>query len=299
MAQDLQHFIREVWAPEVQENATKKQVAMDICNVVELADGDTYNSPYSSDPSTGTYTPNATSGAVSATEITSTNEALSIATAKYSSFKIDKVNKKQLSYDLQGFLKKRAIYKLSDLIDASILAEYANAKNDVDEGSIGGTAGVPIGLTSSNVVDVILAGLDKLAQESVNVDDGETFLVMDPTSYYRYLQKYLVGTGYQLGDEAIARGYKGTIENVHIYTSLNLTQSVVSSYASRHWLMGKKGAISFGKNAGDKINLEVVENPVLSDGTISLATQYILWSLWGKKTFTEGARELLDVNVRI
>ena len=42
MANDLQYFIREVWAPEIQENATKNLVAMQICDVVELQDGDTY-----------------------------------------------------------------------------------------------------------------------------------------------------------------------------------------------------------------------------------------------------------------
>jgi hypothetical protein len=62
--------------------------------------------------------------------------------------------------------------------------------------------------------------------------------------------------------------------------------------------MGNKGAISFGKNAGSLINLEVIENPKLSDGTTFLGTEYILWDLYGKKVFVEGARELVDIRVR-
>jgi hypothetical protein len=44
--------------------------------------------------------------------------------------------------------------------------------------------------------------------------------------------------------------------------------------------------------------LEVKDLPHNTDGTIKLGTDYILWSLYGKKTFVEGARELRDVVIR-
>jgi hypothetical protein len=299
MANTLEHFIREVWAPEVQDNATKKLVAMDICEVIELADGDTYNNPYASDPTTGTYTRNPASAGVSASSIASTNEQLTIGTARYSSFFVDALDEKQMKYRLDGRLKERATYQLRDLIDQAILAEYANAGSTVDEGKIGGTSGVPIGLTSTNVMDTILAGKAELANKDEDVDDGNVYVVMHPTDYIKTLQKYLTSTGYRIGDQTIENGYKGEVNGVQIYTSRNLTQSVVSSYATRHWLMGKKGAISFGKNTGSLVNLEVIKNPSLSDGTHALGTKYILWDLYGKKTFTEGARALVDIAVRI
>jgi len=299
MANTLEHLIREVWAPEVQENATKSQVAMDICEVIELADGDTYNNPTASDPSVGIYTRNPASAGVTSSAIETTNEQLLINTAKYASFFVDRLDEKQMKYRINGRLKDRSTYLLRDTIDQAILAEYANAGSVVDEGNIGGTSGVPIGVSSSNVMDVILAGLTALAEKDVEIDRGDIFLIMPPKDYLMFLQKYLVGTGYALGDESIKRGYKGTIQDVHIYTSRNLTQTVESSYAAKHWLMGRKGAISFGKNAGSLVNLEMKQNPTLADGTVALGTQYILWDLYGKKTFTEGARELVDIEVRI
>jgi len=299
MANDLQHFIREIWAPEVQENATKNLVAMQICEVIELADGDTYNNPYASDPTVGTYTRNPASAGVSTSDITSTNEQLVIGTAQYAAFKVDRLDEKQMKYRLNGRMKDRATYKLRDTIDTAILAEHANAGSEVDGGDVGQTDGQGINLATSTgaVMDAILAGEAKLAAQSVE-NNGDLFLVMHPSDYILYGKKYLIANGFQLADSVMKNGYKGDLNGISVFTSLNVGTSVVSNHNVRHWLMGKKGAISFGKNAGSLINLEVIENPKLSDGTTFLGTEYILWDLYGKKVFTEGARELVDIVIR-
>lgn len=299
MANDLQHFIREVWAPEIQENATKNLVAMQICEVIELADGDTYNNPYASDPTVGTYTRNPSSNGVATSNITSTNEAMTIGTAQYASFKVDRLDEKQMKYRLQGRMKTRSEYKLRDTIDTAILAEYSNAGSDVDGGDVGQTNGQGINLatTVGAVMDAILAGEAKLAGRSVE-NNGDLFLVMHPTDYIMYAKKYLIANGFQLADQVMKNGYKGDLNGISVYTSLNVGTSVLSNHNVRHWLMGKKGAISFGKNAGSLVNLEVIENPKLSDGTTFLGTEYILWDLYGKKVFAEGARELVDIKIR-
>lgn len=299
MANDLQHFIREVWAPEIQENATKNLVAMQICEVVTLEDGDTYNNPYASDPTVGTYTRNPSSNGVTTSDVTSTNEQLVIGTAQYAAFKVDRLDEKQMKYRLQGRMKSRSEYKLRDTIDAAILAEYANAGSVVDGGDVGQTDGQGVNLATSAgaVFDAILAGENKLALQSVE-NNGDLFLVMHPSDYIMYAKKYLIANGFQLADSVMKNGYKGDLNGISIYTSLNVATSVVSNHNVRHWVMGKKGAITFGKNAGADINLEVIENPKLADGTTFLGTEYILWDLYGKKTFTEGARELVDIQIR-
>jgi hypothetical protein len=299
MANTLENFIREVWAPEIQENATKSLVAMQICDVVELQDGDTYNNPYASDPTVGTYTRNPSSNGATTSDIASTNEQLTIGTAKYAGFKVDRLDEKQMMYRLNGFMKKRSQYKLRDAIDVAILAEYSNALSTVDGGDIGQTdgQGVNLGASVGAVMDAILAGEAKLAEQSVD-NNGDLFLVMHPTDFITYAKKYLIANGFRLADDVMQNGYKGTLDGIDIYTSLNVATSVVSNHNVRHWLMGKKGAISFGKMAGDLVNLEVIQNPKLSDGTTFLGTEYILWNLYGKKTFTEGARELVDIQVR-
>lgn len=300
MANDLQHFIREVWAPEIQKNATKRLVAMQICEVVELADGDTYNNPYASDPTVGTYTRNPVTNGVVTSDITSTNEQLVIGTAQYAAFKVDRLDEKQMKYRLNGRMKERSTYLLKSAIDTAILAEVTNATSSVDGGDVGQTdgQGVNLATTAGAVMDAILAGEAKLAAQSVD-NNGDLFIVMHPNDYILYGKKYLIAAGFQMADKVLGNGYKGNFNGIDVYTSLNLPTSVVSNHNVRHILMGKKGCITFGKNAGAQINLEVIENPKLSDGTTFLGTEYILWDLFGKKTFVEGAREMVDIQVRI
>ena len=84
-------------------------------------DGDTYHRPYSSRVGTGTYTRNQTSAGVSPTAITATDESLSVDTAKFASFEIDRLDEKQSMYNLQNDLKEDAKYQLADLVDTAIL----------------------------------------------------------------------------------------------------------------------------------------------------------------------------------
>ena len=103
--------------------------------------------------------------------------------------------------------------------------------------------------------------------------------------------------GYRVQDNTLQNGYMGKILDVDIYISRNLTQGAVSTTMAKHWLGGKKGAISFAKQADGQV--EEIQNPKNADGTTRLGTEYILWSLYGLKTFTDGARELIDVNIRV
>ena len=296
MANTLENYIREIWSPEVQGLATKQLIALDICEKIDMPDGDTMHRPYQDDPSVGTYTRNATSGAVSISDIGTHDEYLSMDTAKYSSFYVDRLDEKQMFYNLQGKLKTRAAYKLRDTIDQAIFAEYANAGNDVLGQDIsGGTSGQAIALTTSNALDVIEAFKVKLAQGDVE-NNGDWFIVMDEVNYYKVFEKLMATSGYKNQDETLVNGFKGRLLELDIYVSRNLSKSVVSNHNTIHWIGGKKGCITFGMQADSQ--LEVKDLPQNTDGTIKLGTDYILWSLYGKKTFVEGARELVDINIR-
>jgi len=296
MANNLANYIREIWSPEVQRLATKSLVAMDIVDMVSMPDGDTYHKPYQSDPAVGSYTRNATSSAVSATDITTTDEYLTVDTAKYASFFVDRLDEKQMMYNLQGKLKTRSAYKLRDTIDAAILAEYANAASYVQADDVSGTAGQPVTLTTSNVFDVLEAFKSKLALQDVE-DSGDFFLIVDPVNYYKVLERAMASAGFKNADQTIQNGFMGKILDINIYMSRNLTQATVGGTNAYHWLGGKKGAISFAMQANSE--LEVKDLPQNTDGTIRLGTQYIIWNLYGKKTFTDGTRELVDVRIKV
>lgn len=296
MANTLSNYIREVWAKDTQRLATKSLVAMQICDMVSMPDGDTLHRPYQSDPSVGTYTRNATSSAVSASDIATTDEYLTVGTAQYASFYVDRLDEKQMFYNLQGKLKERSVYKLRDTIDAAILAEYANAGSDVDGGDVaGGTNGQGVLATTSNAFDIFEAFKVKLAQKDVE-DNGDFFLVMDEVNYYKVFEKLMLTSGFRNSDETLKNGFKGRLNGVDIFVSRNLSTSVLSNHNVIHWLGGKKGAITFAMQQAPRV--EVKELPQNTDGTVRLGTQYIIWDLYGKKTFVDGARELVDIAVR-
>jgi len=296
MANTLSNYIREIWAPEVQKLATKSLVAEAICEKVPMPDGDTFHKPYQSDPSVGTYTRNATTSAVSASDISTTDEYLSVDQAKYASFYVDRLDEKQMFYNLNSKLKERSIYKLRDTVDTAVLAQYANATSTVDGGDVSGeTDGQAIDLTTNNFLDTVEAGKAKLANQDVE-NNGDWFLICDPTNYYKVIEKLMATSGYRNQDETLKNGYMGKILDVQIFTSRNLATSVVSNHNARHWLMGKMGAISFAQQQEPKV--EIKDLPTNADGTIRLGTQYICWNLYGLKTFTDGARELVDIQIR-
>lgn len=295
-ANNYASYIREIWAPEVQELAKKQLIAMAITKQVPMPDGDTFHRPYSSRVGTGSYTRNASSAGVSATAITTTDEYLSVDTAKYASFEIDRLDARQTMYALEGDLKDDAVYQLRNLIDASILAEYANAASVVDGGDIsGGTDGQAILLTTSNLLDTIEAAKVKLAQQDV-ANNGDWFVIVDEVNYYKVVEKLMATVGYKNQDNTLKNGFMGTILDVEFYMSRNLSTSVVSNHNTKHWLMGRKGAISFAMQ--EDIHMEEKDLPQNTDGTVRLSTMYILWNLYGKKTFTDGARKLVDIQVR-
>jgi hypothetical protein len=295
MANTLSNFIREIWAPDVQSLAMDRLVAKQICNFqFQGADGDTFHKPYHGDLSVGSYTRNATSSAVSATDIATTDEYLTVDQAKYASFYVDRLDEKQMYVSLEEKMKMRAAYLLRDTIDTAVLAEYANAGLQVDYKDVKSdeSDGEPIALSTTNCLDVLAHMKSKLELNGAYNND-DYFIVVDPNKYYTIMEKYLATNGYKVQDSAVVNGYQGKILGVEVYVSNNLATSTISGVTTRHWLGGKKGAITL--LVQQEPRLEVKDLPQNDDGTIRLGTQYIIWTLYGKKTFTEGARELVDI----
>lgn len=295
MANTLSNFIREIWAPDVQTLAMDRLVARNICNFqFQATDGDTFHKPYHSDLSVGSYTRNATSSAVAATDIATTDEYLQVNQAKYASFYVDRLDQKQMYVSLENKMKMRAAYLLRDTIDAAVLAEYANAGLEVDFKDVKSdeSDGEPIALSTTNCLDV-LANMKSKLEVNGAYNNDDYFIVVDPNKYYTIMEKYLATNGYKVQDNAVVNGYQGKILGVEVYVSNNLSTSTISETTTRHWVGGKKGAITLLVQQEPVV--EIKDLPQNTDGTIRLGTQYIIWTLYGIKTFTEGARELVDI----
>jgi len=219
MANTLTDLNKEVWAREMQLELEKSLVAMQICKKSpESLDGvDTINKPYRSRHLMQTYTPGTD---FSAQDLTGTNEQLSINQYKVVPAYIDAVAKLQSGYDFMGEYGRDFVEDLKRGIDAAILSDYDQATSTVSDGDFGGTSGVRVAVTPSNVNKLFSLAGKKL--NNLHVGQNNRFAVISP-SVLENLQVYTGGVGSRLGDKVLDNGFVGSRFGFDIYVSANLT----------------------------------------------------------------------------
>lgn len=162
----------------MQETFFKESVALGIANVElrsDLADGDTLHKPYGSYARVQTYTKGTD---ITVKDIGSTDDTLTVDTAKVASFYVDNIDKKQNKYDTIKEFATGAMRQLNNVLDQAVIAEYTNAGKTLDDGSIGGTAGNGIVFTTANTSNVFTAAGRTL--NSKKRLGGERFALIGP-----------------------------------------------------------------------------------------------------------------------
>src|SRR3990167_7432998 len=99
MANALTAFNPEYWTPTMQETFLKESVALGVANTelrADLKDGDTLHKPYGSYPRVQTYTKGTD---ITVKDIDSTDDTLTVSTAKVASFYVDDIDKIQNKYN--------------------------------------------------------------------------------------------------------------------------------------------------------------------------------------------------------
>jgi hypothetical protein len=117
---------------------------------------------------------------------------------------IDKIQNK---YDAATNFATDAIQLLDQLVDADILAEYANATSTVKHNDVGGGSAVAIPLTVNNVNRIFTAAGRKLKNLNVKLDNR--FAVISPT-VLETLQLYLSNKDTAFGDQVGVCNQAGT-----------------------------------------------------------------------------------------
>lgn len=85
-------------------------------------------------------------------DTTDTAETLTVSTSPAVPFTVDDLDALQSNYKLQDEYAEDAARKLGNIIDGDVLYESLNAVSTVDAADFGGTAGNPIGISTSNVL---------------------------------------------------------------------------------------------------------------------------------------------------
>ena len=128
----------------------------------------------------------------------STNEQLTVDTAKVVPFYVDDIDKIQNKWDAVDNFAADGMRELNNILDQAVLAEYTNATSDVyndDVGGSGATTAIP--LTTSNIQQLFTASGRKL--NSLNMPVAGRFAVIGARTL-ELIQLYVGGKDTNMAD---------------------------------------------------------------------------------------------------
>ena len=148
----------EQWSLTMQETFWGESQANELYNL-ELSSqlvnrGTVAHKPHTTTSGAQTYTPGS---ALTATDITATDDTIVANTTKAIIEYIDRIEQGQTMYKLYD---ERAIEmgrQMNNLLEQAAAANITSANNTVDDGSIGGTAGNNIVMSTSNIDEIFTA----------------------------------------------------------------------------------------------------------------------------------------------
>jgi hypothetical protein len=231
MANSLSASFEEIWAKEQQTVFYKKNVAMAIAdtsfNATMMNRGDTLNRTKRSALTPYAYTRGT---AMTATDVTDTNESLTVDKQYYVMIYVDDFDQIQDKYDIAMNYGKDAAEVLSAQVDADVLGEVFNATSTVDDGTIGGTAGNGITAATTNILKIFGAARKKL--RLLNVTSNDLYAVISPDLEDILFQNDAARVT-DLGDDAYKNGFIGKLNGFKLYESNNLAGSAVLAMATQ------------------------------------------------------------------
>ncbi len=110
--------------------------------------------------------------------LTDNSETLTVNKQYYDFFYVDNLDKLQSDLNIALQHGENGAQMLSNQIDSDVLSGALNAYSTVDAGSVGGTAGQGITLSTTNVPQVITAVTQKLRK--LNVMGSNKYAVVSP-----------------------------------------------------------------------------------------------------------------------
>jgi hypothetical protein len=200
----------------------QKLICREIANMEEratLSNGIKVHRPYHSDVKVNSYTKGT---AVSAQDVTVTDEYLTIDQIKEATVYIDKIDEIQNKYDVANKLIDRIGYALNKEIDGNFMSEVANMTYTIDDGDFGGTAGQPFSASVSTVFKLFTTVEAKM--NTVNIEDTKPWFAVITPNLKALIQQTNLANGFRQADEALTgtlkgMGYLGTWGNMNIFVS--------------------------------------------------------------------------------
>src|SRR3990167_9671385 len=141
----------------MQETFFKESVALGVANTelrADLKEGDVLHKPYGSYARVQTYTKGTD---ITVKDLSTTDDTLTVDTAKVASFYVDKLDSVQNKYNAIKEFASGAMRQLNNTLDQAVIGEYSNAGTTLDDGDIGGTDGNGIVMSAANTANIFTA----------------------------------------------------------------------------------------------------------------------------------------------
>lgn len=212
------------WSRRMGYKLYKANVYRSLANFEEeatLHNGQIVDRPYRSDISVENYTKGV---ALTAQDITATDDTLTVNTVKALLMYIDDIDKIQNKYSAANLWADEAAIRLANAIDARFFYEVVNANNVVDAASVGGNAGEGIVVSTGNIYQVFGAINQKLDAQNVPMEDR--FFAISP-QFRNILWQAIQGKQTMLGDKTGQNGNIGEFAGLELFLTNNLTGSAV------------------------------------------------------------------------
>lgn len=212
------------WSKRMGNKRYKKNVFRSFASFEEqasLTDGQKVDRPYRANVVVENYTKGT---ALTAQDLASTSDQLTVDTTKALLMYVDNVDKIQNKYSAAEAWIKEAMERLNNAIDARFFYEVVNAADTIDDGDIGGTAGNGITATTSNILSIFSAINMKADANNLPMEGRK--LAISP-QFKRKLIEYTQGKQSLLGDKTTETGNIGEFSGILLYLTNNLTGSAV------------------------------------------------------------------------
>lgn len=169
----------------------------------------------------GTYTPQ---------DFTYTDETLDVTTETLYPERVRHFEQTFQNFDIVMDRADRHAFAIKDAIDITVFNNHASAGIDLDDGNFAaatnGGAGNPVILSNTNIPEMFDLILENLGTNNAQMDKG-LFVVMDPKRF-TLLTQYTRGAGFEVADDTIVNGFRGTFNGFDVYVSNNLNTTATA-----------------------------------------------------------------------
>lgn len=232
MANDVTASFEDIWARTQQDVFLKRSIAMVVADTSfnsTMRAGDVLKRTYRSVTASDVPWLYTRGSDMDDTDITDVAETLTVNKEYYISFVVDDFDAIQSKYDVAMNYGNDFGIVMQTQMDADVLGEVFNASSTVDDGTIGGTSGNGIALSTSNVLTTVTAVTKKLTK--LNIYDTDKVGAVSP-EFEEIISQYYGAKVTDLGDDVSQNGYFTKISGYKLYSTNNLAGSASLNMAT-------------------------------------------------------------------